>query len=101
MPETFTTYEIEPPPGRRVPRWKRQALVRESDREVFVPAACSPQNEHAVFLSACWEGEPVLTSLGHPFVRLVFLEREYRDAGWQEVYAVIRRRLAEERSAHA
>jgi hypothetical protein len=70
-------YEVDPPPGRKVPRWQRR-VARAADGSIFVPAAFAGR-EQAVALCAAYDGVPAIVEAKHVYLPVHWLALEYPD----------------------
>jgi hypothetical protein len=82
----------QPETGKQVPKWMRSAAI-DDDGTVFVAAAMAG-NAQASFLSACFDGVPVVQDRwGHVYLPTSWMAQEY--SSWSEVFASIERRMRE------
>ncbi len=78
------------------PLWKRQTFHCEASGEIYIPAAACDQ-ERVVFYSACFDGVPLVESLGHAYVPLSWARENYPDGGelWDLMECNVSRALSE------
>jgi hypothetical protein len=60
--------------SKKLPKWKCCA-ARMTDGRIMFPAGCVG-NEHAIMLSAAWDGEPIIVDKGHVYVSIDWLIHE-------------------------
>jgi hypothetical protein len=68
-------YQLDPPPGRKVPRWQLRA-ARAADGTIFIPAALAGR-EQAIALCAAYDGVPAIVDAGHVYLPAGWIAREY------------------------
>lgn len=71
-------FEVEAPPGKKIPKWMRSAGLSE-DGVVFVPGAMAA-NEMEVILCAGYDCTPVVTYLKHAYFPSTWLAAEFPEA---------------------
>jgi hypothetical protein len=91
----YAWYEVDPPPGRKVPHWQRR-VARAADGTVFVPAAIAGR-EQAIALCAGFDGVPAIVEAGHVYLPVCWLALEYPDVA--ELCARIGSMIAEAAAA--
>lgn len=68
-------FEVEAPPGKKVPKWMRSAELSE-EGIVFVPGAMAA-NEMEVVLCAGYDGTPIVSYLKHAYFPSTWLAAEF------------------------
>lgn len=67
--------EMENPPGKKMPKWKRTAGISDTG-VVFIPAGAL-ENEMNVVLCAGYDGTTLITYLNHVYVPSQWMAKEF------------------------